>query len=192
MAAVTYSMYKGERHCHTCLTHVPPFSGSATLLLVFLLFLSRVLHQYFICFQPLSVTLIMTRAKHCSQSPTGAHCPKCRKEGLYLCPSCLDSLAVYRLTRNFKAIKKKFHEFELKRDAAMHPGLIQDRVGSDLAATHAALQAKYDELHLELDDIEKTNTALRAKIMAKNEEKMELVNARKMRYMTCDGPRPPT
>ena len=119
MAAVTYSMYKGERHCHTCLTHVPPFSGSATLLLVFLLFLSRVLHQYFICFQPLSVTLIMTRAKHCSQSPTGAHCPKCRKEGLYLCPSCLDSLAVYRLTRNFKAIKKKFHEFELKRDAAM-------------------------------------------------------------------------
>ena len=70
----------------------------------------------------------MKRAKHCSQSPTGAHRPKCCKEGLYLCPSCLDSLAVYRLTRAIKAIKKKFHEFELKRDAAMHPGLIQDGV----------------------------------------------------------------
>ena len=73
----------------------------------------------------------------------------------------------------------------------MHPGLIQDGVGSDLAATHAALQAEYDELHLELNDIEKTNTALRAAIMAKHEEKMEFVNARKMRYMTRDGPRPP-
>ena len=73
----------------------------------------------------------------------------------------------------------------------MCSGLIQDGVGSDLAATHAALQAEYNELHLELDDIEKTNKALLAAIMAKHEEKMELVNTRKMRYMTRDGPRPP-
>ena len=26
----TYSMYKGERHCHRFLIHAPPFSGSAT------------------------------------------------------------------------------------------------------------------------------------------------------------------
>ena len=70
----------------------------------------------------------------------------------------------------------------------MHSDLIQDGVGSDLAATHAALQAEYDELHLELDGIKKTNKAPRAAIMAKHEEKTELVNARKMRYMTRDGP----
>ena len=74
----------------------------------------------------------------------------------------------------------------------MQPDLIQGEVEPDLAATNAGLWAKYDELKLEFDDIETTNSALHAKIMAKNEEKMELVNARKMRYMTCDGPRPPT
>ena len=73
----------------------------------------------------------------------------------------------------------------------MRSGLIQDGVGSDLYATNIALQAKYDELQLELDDIEKTNNALRAAIMAKHEQKADLVNARKMRSMTCDGPRPP-
>ena len=137
------------------------------------------------------MTLITTRTKPCIQSPTGAHRPKWRQEGIYLCPSCLDSLAVYRLTKHFQAIKKKFDEFKLKRDAAMRPPLIQGGVKPDLAKNHAALEAEYDELQLELNDIEKANSALRAKIMAKTEEKMGLVAARKLRNMTRDGPRPP-
>ena len=50
----------------------------------------------------------------------------------------------------------------------MQPDLIQGEVEPDLAATNAGLWAKYDELKLEFDDIETTNSALHAKIMAKN------------------------
>ena len=73
----------------------------------------------------------------------------------------------------------------------MQPDLIQGEVEPDLAATNAALWAEYDELKLEFDDIETTNSALHAKIMAKNEEGMELVGARKWRDMVHDGPRTP-
>ena len=59
----------------------------------------------------------------------------------------------------------------------MRSGLVQDEVGSDLYSTNLALQAEYDELELELDDIDKTNDALRATIMAKYEQKADLVNA---------------
>ena len=41
----------------------------------------------------------------------------------------------------------------------MRPPLIQGGVKPDLAMTHAALEAEYDELQLELNDIEKTNSA---------------------------------
>ena len=79
----------------------------------------------------------------------------------------------------------------MKQDAAMQPDLIQGEVEPDLAATNAGLWAKYDELKLEFDDIETTNSALHAKLMAKNEERMELVGARKWRDMVHDGPRTP-
>ena len=73
----------------------------------------------------------------------------------------------------------------------MQPDLIQGNVEPDLAITEAALWAEHHKLILELNDIEKANSALRAKIMAKTEEKMGLVAARKLRNMTRDGPRPP-
>ena len=79
----------------------------------------------------------------------------------------------------------------MKQDAAMQPDLIQGKVEPDLAVTEAALWAKYHELKLELNDIETTNSALHAKLMAKNEERMELVAARKLRDMVHDGPRTP-
>ena len=73
----------------------------------------------------------------------------------------------------------------------MQPDLIQGNVEPDLAVTEAALWAEHHELILELNDIETTNSALHAKIMAKNEERMELVGARKWRDMVHDGPRTP-
>ena len=133
----------------------------------------------------------MTKAKHCVQSPTGAYRPKCHKEGLYLCPYCLDSLAIYRLTNHFQAFKEKFRGFKLKQDAAMQPDLIQGKVEPDLAVTEAALWAKYHELKLELNDIETTNSTLHAKLMAKNEERLELVAVGKLRDMVHDGPQTP-
>ena len=50
------------------------------------------------------------------------------------------------LANHFQAFKKKFQGFKLKKDAAMHPDLIQGEVEPDLAATNAALWAEYDEL----------------------------------------------
>ena len=73
----------------------------------------------------------------------------------------------------------------------MQPELIQGNVEPDLAVTQAALWAEHHELILELNDIETTNSALHAKLMAKNEERMELVAARKLRDMVHDGPRTP-
>ena len=83
----------------------------------------------------------------------------------------------FQKNESFKAVQRKFIQFEQKRDAAMRSGLIQDEVGSDLYSTNLALQAEYDELELELDDIDKTNDALRATIMAKYEQKADFVNA---------------
>ena len=85
---------------------------------------------------------IMTRVKNCVQSPTGAYRPKCHKEGLYLCSSCLDSLAIYRLTNHFQAFKERFRRFKLKQNATMQPELVPDNVEPDLAITKAALWAE--------------------------------------------------
>ena len=100
-------------------------------------------------------------------------------------------MAIYRLTNHFQAFKERFRGFKLKQDAAMQPDPIQGKVEPDLAVTEAALWAEYDELKLELNDIETTNSALHAKLMAKNEERMELVATRKLRDMVHDGPRTP-
>ena len=73
----------------------------------------------------------------------------------------------------------------------MQPELIQGNVEPDLAITKAALWAEHHELILELNDIETTNSALHAKLMAKNEERLELVAVGKLRDMVHDGPRTP-
>ena len=73
----------------------------------------------------------------------------------------------------------------------MQPELIQGNVDPDLAITKAALWAEHHELILELNDIETTNSTLHAKLMAKNEERLELVAAGKLMDMVHDGPRTP-
>ena len=133
----------------------------------------------------------MKRVNLCVQSPTGAHHPKCYKEGLYLCSSFLDSLAMYRLTVHFQAFKEKFRKFKLKQHATMQSEFFQNAMGPDLAITKAALWAKHHELILELNDIDTTNSALHARIMAKNEERLELVAIGKSRDRVHDGPRTP-
>ena len=134
---------------------------------------------------------IMTKVKHCVQSHTGAYRPKCHKEGLYLCSSCLNSLAIYRLTNHFQAFKERFQKFKLKQNATMQPDLVQNDVEPDLAITKAALWAEHHELVLELKDIETTNSALHARLMAKNEKRLELVAVGKLRDMVHNGPRTP-
>ena len=108
-----------------------------------------------------------------------------------MCSSCLNSLAIYRLTNHFQAFKERFQKFKLKQNATMQPDLVQDDVEPDLAITKAALWAEHHELILELNGIETTNSALHAKLMARNEERMELVAAGKLRDMVHDGPRTP-
>ena len=124
---------------------------------------------------------IMTKVKHCVQSPTGAYRPKCHKEGLYLCSSCLNSLAIYRLPNHFQAFKERFRKFKLKQNATMQPDLVQNDVEPDLAITKAALWAEHHELVLELKDIETTNSALHARLMAKNEKRLVLVAVEKIK-----------
>ena len=62
---------------------------------------------------------------------------------------------------------------------------------SDLHSDNLALQAEYNDLAQELEDINRANDALAAAIVAKFEQKAAIVNARKLRSMTRDGPRPP-
>ena len=73
----------------------------------------------------------------------------------------------------------------------MQPDLVQNDVEPDLAITKAALWAEHHELVLELNDIEITNSALHARLMAKNEERLELVAIGKSRDRVHDGPRTP-
>ena len=133
----------------------------------------------------------MTEVKHCIQSHMGAYRPKCYKEGLYLCSSCLNSLAIYQLTNNFQAFKERFRKFKLKQKATMQLDLVQNDVESDLAMAKAALWAKYHELVLELKDIETTNSALHARLMEKNEKRLVLVAVAKLTNMIHDDPQTP-
>ena len=73
----------------------------------------------------------------------------------------------------------------------MQSEFCQNAVGPDLAITEAALWAEHHELVLELNDIETTNSALHARLMAKNEERLELVAIGKSRDRVHDGPRTP-
>ena len=63
----------------------------------------------------------------------------------------------------------------------MQSNLVQNDVEPDLAITKAALWAEHHELVLELKDIETTNSALHARLMAKNEKRLVLVAVEKIK-----------
>ena len=115
----------------------------------------------------------MTKVQARVQSHLEDYRPTCYKLGLYLCASCVHSLAIYRLTSNFQAFKEKFKKFKFQRHVAMQVGMTHKGIGSDLAMTRATLWAEFRELVLQLNDIERTNSALYARLMA--EARMRLV-----------------
>ena len=148
--------------CHPSLVqHLLVFMTSATL-------------TYW-CYHLFSVTNIMTKVKACVQSHMGAYRPTCYKEGLYLCASCVHSLAIYRLTSNFQAFKERFKKFKLQRHAAMQVDLTHAGMGSGLAMARTALWAEFHELVLQLNGIEKTNSALYARLMTEARMRSVLV-----------------
>ena len=108
-----------------------------------------------------------------------------------MCSPCLNSLAIYRLTNNFKAFKERFRKFKLNQNSIMQLNLVQPEVESDLAMAKAALWAEYHELVLELKDIETTNSALHARLMEKNEQRLVLVAVANLTNMVHDGPQTP-
>ena len=142
---------------------------------------------YSVSSNELSVNRIMAKVEPCIQSSNGARPPKCGKEGLNFCPSCLDALALYEQVKAFRAVRR----IKRNRDSARRSKLIKEEAGSDLHADDIALQAEYIDLAQELEDIERANNALAAPIRAKFEQRITLDNARKLRSMTSDGPRPP-
>ena len=129
----------------------------------------------------------MAKVQPCIQSSTGARRPECGREGLNFCPSCLDSLALYEQVKAFKAVRR----IKQNRDSARPSRLIKEEASSDLHADNIALQAEYQDLAKELEDIERANDALAAAIRAKFEQRITLDTARKLRSMTRDGPRAP-
>ena len=108
-----------------------------------------------------------------------------------MCLSCVNSLGIYRLTTNFQAFKERLRKFKLQRNATMQLNPAHKDVGSDLAMAKTALWAEYHELVLELKDIESTNSALHARLMAKNEKRLVLVAVTKLTNMVHYGPQTP-
>ena len=133
----------------------------------------------------------MTKVKACVQSHMGDYRPTCYKEGLYLCASCVHSLAIYRLTSNFQTFKERFKKFKLQRHAAMQVDLAHTGMGSDLAMARTALWAEFHELVLQLNGIEQTNSALYAKLMAENRMRLVLVAVATLTNMARHGPPSP-
>ena len=133
----------------------------------------------------------MTKVKACVQSHMGDYRPTCYKEGLYLCASCVHSLAIYRLTSNFQAFKERFRKFKLQRHAAMQVDLTHTGMGSDLAMARTALWAEYHELILQLNDIEQTNYSLYARLMAEDRKRLVLVAVATLTNMARYGPQSP-
>ena len=133
----------------------------------------------------------MTKVKACVQSHMGDYRPTCYKEGLYLCASCVHSLAIYRLTSNFQAFKERFKKFKLQRHAAMQVDLTRTGMGSDLAMARTALWAEYHELVLQLNGIEQTNSALYARLMTEARMRLVLVAVATSTNMAQHGPPSP-
>ena len=108
-----------------------------------------------------------------------------------MCSSCLNSLAIYRLTNNFQAFKERFRKFKLNQNSIMQLNLVQPEEESDLDMAKAALWAEYHELVLELKNIEKTNAALHARLTDKNEKRLILVAVATLTDMVQDDPQHP-
>ena len=108
----------------------------------------------------------MTRVQARVQSNLRDNRPTCYKLGLYLCASCVQDLAISRLTSNFQAFKEKFRKFQLLQHDAMQVGTTHAGIGSDLAMAKATLWAEFRDMVLKLIDIEQTNSALYARLMA--------------------------
>ena len=120
----------------------------------------------------------MTKVQARVLSHLGDYRPTCYKLGLYLCASYVHSLAIYRLTSNFQAFKEKFKKFKFQRHVAMQVGMTHKGIGSDLAMTRATLWAEFGELVLQLNDIERTNSALYARLMAEAKMRSDfMINA---------------
>ena len=133
----------------------------------------------------------MTRIKACVQSHMGDYRPTFYKEGLYLCASCIHSLAIYRLTSNFQAFKERFKKFKLQRHAAMQVDLTHTGMESDLVMARTALWAEFHELVLQLNGIEQTNSALYARLMTEARMRLVLVAVATSTNMARLGPPSP-
>ena len=134
----------------------------------------------------------MTKVQARVQSHLGDYRPTCYKLGLYLCASCVHSLAIYRLTSNFQAFKKKFKKFKFQQHVAMQVGMTHKGIGSDLAMTRATLWAEFRDLVLKLNDIEQTNSALYARLMAEAEMRSDfMINAASTDMVRHYPPSPP-
>ena len=117
----------------------------------------------------------MTKVQACVQSHLGDYRPTCYKLGLYLCASCVHSLAIYRLTSNFQTFKEKFEKFKLQSHAARQAGMTHTGMESGLAMTRTTLWAEFRELVLQLNDIEQTNSALYARLMTEARMRLALI-----------------
>ena len=134
----------------------------------------------------------MTRVPARVQLNLREYRPTCYKLGLYLCASCVHDLAIYRLTSNFQAFKEKFKKFKFQRHVAMQVGMTHKGIGSDLAMTRATLWAEFRELVLQLNDIERTNSALYARLMAEAKMRSDfMINAASTDMVRHYPPSPP-
>ena len=134
----------------------------------------------------------MTRVQTRVQSNLREYRPTCYKLGLYLCASCVHDLAIYRLTSNFQAFKEKFKKFKFQQHDAMQVGMTHKGIGSDLAMTRATLWAEFGELVLQLNDIERTNSALYARLMAEAKMRSDfMINAASTDMVRHYPPSPP-
>ena len=134
----------------------------------------------------------MTKVQARVQSHLGDYRPTCYKLGLYLCASCVHSLAIYRLTSNFQAFKEKFKKFKFQQHDAMQVGMTHRGIGSDLAMTRATLWAEFRELVRQLNDIEQTNSALYARLMAEAKMRSDfMINAASTDMVRHYPPSPP-
>ena len=93
--------------------------------------------------------------------------PTCSKLGLSLCASCIQDLAIYHLTSQFRVFQEKFRKFKSQRQYAMQIGTPHTDMETYLAETRSTLWAEFHELVLKLMNIELTNSAIHARLMVK-------------------------
>ena len=88
--------------------------------------------------------------------------PTCSKLGLSLCASCIQDLAIYHLTSQFRVFQEKFRKFKSQRQYAMQIGTPHTDMAIYLAETRSTLWTEFHQLVLKLMDIELTNSAIHA------------------------------